>query len=644
MRQNEWLISGIVVCGLLQPMTVSAESASVPAWAYESLQQLVDEGYADMPAKDIRSCSREELAQLTAQAMKNMERNQREKISKGDGKSDLKNLSDEIRWAPSQTVNDSPAYERAERQAKRDTEMLVRYSILGNNQMDEMKVLKKKEMVSKGKLQSVARDYALNHLGVIQGKEQNIDSGNQAKRIAAYSRGASMVVNDEVQVRFAQEQEKNIRREYLQSKIEADKFDRKLAKCSGTDEKGKLDREALSVKALAAHEHSQKLSKALIQARLRTLYWKQNYSYTLARQQGLISDAASTSDTTTDKDLKKMDASAIASKLRAEFVDELAADGYIDDEAAELQLYSNTSIEKVPINRWHVNGEARIDFGHSTGEESIGDRMRIRAMLYPDYTIDDHWHFKSVIEAIKVLSGQGGKDDGNAALKRYYLEGNIGVLKADIGYFSSAMAEGNVYDSGFKGIRLSTGTPIRYQMEFGTLSDIHRAYNFTASYNENGGGWDAGYYNFSQINGTQRSIYMGNWRKQMGDFNFGAMLLYGRDSVAGNGSGYVLTLSHGREIDDWRARNVAYWLKYYHQPSATYVEHTMNGMADYMNYDATPSGYMPRGGFRGWGMGYEYTLRENLVVGLQYYSLRDLDTHKISNTIWSFLSFYFGDD
>ena len=98
MRQNEWVIPGILLCGLLQPATVFAESAAVPSWAYESLQQLVDEGYADMPAKDIRSCSREELAQLTAQALKNTERHQRETVSEGAGKTDLKNLSDEIIW------------------------------------------------------------------------------------------------------------------------------------------------------------------------------------------------------------------------------------------------------------------------------------------------------------------------------------------------------------------------------------------------------------------------------------------------------------------------------------------------------------------------------------------------------------------
>ena len=106
-----------------------------------------------------------------------------------------------------------------------------------------------------------------------------------------------------------------------------------------------------------------------------------------------------------------------------------------------------------------------------------------------------------------------------------------------------------------------------------------------------------------------------------------------------SGNGFVWTLSCGRE-DSWRPGAQMGYLKYYYQPRATYVEHTMNGMADYMSYDA--SGLGPRrGGFRGWGAGLSYTLQKDLMLGLEYYDLFDLDTKRRSRTVWASLTGYF---
>ena len=66
----------------------------------------------------------------------------------------------------------------------------------------------------------------------------------------------------------------------------------------------------------------------------------------------------------------------------------------------------------------------------------------------------------------------------------------------------------------------------------------------------------------------------------------------------------------------------------------------MNGMADYMNYDASRSGPL-RGGFRGWGAGWSYTVKKNLLFSLEYYDLQDLTTRERSRTIWGALTGYF---
>lgn len=572
MRQNEWVIPGILLCGLLQPATVFAESAAVPLWAYESLQQLVDEGYADMPTKDIRSCSREELAQLAAQALKNIDKIQQGTLADEYGRVTRLALNDEVQLKLSreQERETRNIYQSSESRAKSDTELLVRRSMKGVNRLEVMDPLKETATKSQGRLELAARSYA------------------QARaRTIRWERAYSRILERQQNIYGAM------------TGMSTDSLVQKKAKGLMRDVPGQ---------------------QAVSTSRLMTGC---DVSMSVAPTSLVSSDAQSRVD-----------------QLRAEFLNELTTNGYTDDEAAERQLYSNAPIKDITSPRLKVDGEVRIDSGHSTSSEGIGDRTRIRARVYPDYDIDGNWHAKGMVEAEKTLSGKQSNNDSKVRLDRYYLEGNVGTVKVDAGAFGSNMAEGNIYDSRFKGFRLATGTPVKYQWEFGTLDNVHRVYDLTASYDEQANGWDGGYYHFNNINGTQRNIYMANWRHRMSFFNFGAMMLHGRDDVAGNGTGYVFTLSHGVE-DSWKPRNISYWLKYYRQPSATYVEHTMNGPADYMNYDATPAGYRYRGGFRGWELGYGYNISKDLSMELQYYSLWDLATNVHSNMIWGALTAYF---
>lgn len=324
------------------------------------------------------------------------------------------------------------------------------------------------------------------------------------------------------------------------------------------------------------------------------------------------------------------------SRLRAEFLSRCLSLKYLDEEAAEEELFSSQPVQEPFGKRFKIEGEVRLDSGHSTGEEGIGNRTRLRVRLYPDYNIDNNWHARGMLEYERTLSGREGSEDGKLRLARYYLEGNIGEVKTRAGVFGSYMAEGNIYDSKFKGVHFETGSPVRYAFEYGSMDAAKRAYNLTASYKGDGYKVEGGYYNFSDVHGATRQIYMGNYRKPLGAFDFGAMLLYGRDAKAGNGAGYVLSLSRGFK-ESWRAGNLAYWLKYYRQPSATYISHTMNGMADFMSSDALPT----RGGFRGIGIGGNYTINPNLYFALEYYWLQDLATGIYSNTIWGALTGYF---
>ena len=325
-----------------------------------------------------------------------------------------------------------------------------------------------------------------------------------------------------------------------------------------------------------------------------------------------------------------------AMRLRAAFAEDLALMGYADEENAEQQLYSSVLLPEKPEPRLKVDAEVRADASRSGGIERGDSRARLRLRVFPDYDIDGNWHAAGMIEYEKYLNG--GTDDGKLRLDRYYLTGRSGVFDTTVGVFSADFAEGNIYDSKFRGLRLSVGNPVRYTLHYGKIERAHEVTALSASYDTPFYGVDAGMYRFDKINGAARNIYMGNFRAPLGDFDFGAMLLHGTDHRAGNGTGYVLTLA--KKGDGWRPGSMSYWLKYYRQPSATYVSHTMNGMADYMSYDATGDGPR-RGGFRGWGAGLSYTLQKDLMFGLEYYDLFDLDTARRSRTVWASLTGYF---
>ena len=320
-----------------------------------------------------------------------------------------------------------------------------------------------------------------------------------------------------------------------------------------------------------------------------------------------------------------------AARLRTEFAKELEAEGFFDEEAAKKQAEKTLPPRAIQKPRFKLDGAARFDAGQHNGPQSIGSRSRLRLRLYPDYNIDNNWHLLGMVEMEKILHGKRGSKDGNPVLDRYYLEGFTGITLWDIGAFGSTMAEGNIYDSKFTGIRARVGDPVEYTFEAGETRPAHRAYNFKASYHTADRQlFEGGFYYFSPVyEGNSRHIYMLNYRRPIGVLDFGAMYLRGDGrGPADNGNGFILSLSMGKE-SSWRPGAQMGYLKYYHQPASTYVEHTMNGMADYMH------------GFRGWGLGYSYTLAKDWMLNIEVDRLQDLMTHDYNNTIWGSITYFF---
>lgn len=313
-------------------------------------------------------------------------------------------------------------------------------------------------------------------------------------------------------------------------------------------------------------------------------------------------------------------------RRRVEYADELSAIGYFDRESSYMQASTEVKASKPPEKRFKIDGEARVDYGAHSGYKSISDRSRARVRIYGNYNIDDNWHFISMLENEKILSGKG--EDSWMDIDRWYLTGKVGSTQVDAGAFGSFLAEGNIYDSRFTGVRISGKEPFSYMAEAGTIKQAGFAAAAEASTTHDIYTLGAGLYRFDLKDRGERNIYMLNVHRPLGGlFDLGLMGLLGEDERTSE-KGYVVSLTRGKE-NTWQRGNAYYFLKYYHQPYTTYVLHTMNGLADYMD------------GFEGIGAGIHYTVKPDWLLQAEYYNLKDLEEGGRNHTFWLALSYYF---
>lgn len=313
-------------------------------------------------------------------------------------------------------------------------------------------------------------------------------------------------------------------------------------------------------------------------------------------------------------------------RRRVEYADELSAIGYFDRESSYMQAFTEVKVPKLSDKRFKIDGEARVDYGAHSGYKSISDRSHARVRIYGDYNIDDNWHFISMLENEKILSGKG--EDSWMDIDRWYLTGKVGRARVDAGAFGSFLAEGNIYDSRFTGVRVSGKEPFSYMAEAGTIKHAGFAAAAEASTTHDIYTLGAGLYRFDLKDRGERNIYMLNVHRPLGGlYDLGLMGLLGEDESRSE-KGYVVSLTRGKE-NTWRRGNAYYFLKYYHQPYTTYVSHTMNGLADYMD------------GFEGIGAGIYYTVKPDWLLQAEYYNLKDLEESGRNHTFWLALSYYF---
>ena len=182
------------------------------------------------------------------------------------------------------------------------------------------------------------------------------------------------------------------------------------------------------------------------------------------------------------------------SRKQAEYAEELADLGYYEEKRAQDLAVLETPEPAVDLSkRFKIDGELRIDNNDTSNHHAVDperkriqfpdDRLRLRARIYMDYNLDNNWHAIGMLESEKALHGDDSMN-GTIDLDRYYLKGAVGKVMVMAGAFGKTLAEGNIYDSRFKGIQVAYGDhhPWYYEGAFGKVNEADEVTALTAIY------------------------------------------------------------------------------------------------------------------------------------------------------------------
>ena len=278
-------------------------------------------------------------------------------------------------------------------------------------------------------------------------------------------------------------------------------------------------------------------------------------------------------------------------------------------------------------NKVRIDGNLRYYYATNRGNAVWGkDTSTARIRVGFDAKMSQDWRLNGMVEGTKGLVNYS---DGTSF--RLNAVGKLGASLLRVGSFGYYMAEGNIYDSQFVGGRFDFGKPVKYTFSYGNTDYTQQTFVATARHDDLDYNIEAGLYNY-QFNDTTQGYNTiltlgGNYK--FSNFSLGAMILNAsRKDLLGNGFGYVLSFNYGN-IREYRPGTYNIWAKYYSQPQYTYIAPTMNGVGGQMQ------------GFRGYGIGVDYTLVKNIILGTEYYDLTDIVTGEKGQTWWTHVSYYF---
>ena len=337
---------------------------------------------------------------------------------------------------------------------------------------------------------------------------------------------------------------------------------------------------------------------------------------------------------------KAMAKGANVDRLAAEFADELDSLGV---RVAALEKKSDNV---------KITGEARFRYADSKGKGNVADSYvgDLRSRIWITGQVNDEWSYTGMVQNIQDFAGNY-KVDEKTDFQRAYVQGKLGGMAVTAGRYNAFFADGNIYDNRADGVELSYGDKVKLSLAAGKATDeITKLYVLegTTGGNYAGGALSAdfgavnataGYYNFKDIlqkdSGIDNAIWFVGAGTSFGDFGLNAMYLKGDASYQGHDldglddDGYTVGLTW-KGAEAAKAGSYGLFANYYDLGGQTYIAHT----TDADTFDGE--------GFKGYGVGANYTVAKNMVFTAAYYDTKSkLNSSDKDKIIWTDLTFTF---
>ena len=335
---------------------------------------------------------------------------------------------------------------------------------------------------------------------------------------------------------------------------------------------------------------------------------------------------------------KAMAKGANVDKLAAEFAEEL------DNLGVRV-----AKLEKKADNV-KVAGEVRYHYMSTDSEFE----HQLRSRIFINGQINEDWSYTGMLQNIQDFKNNTG--DEGTSFKHAFVEGKLGGVAVKAGRYDAFFADGNIYDTEADGLELSYGDKVKLTGFVGkgtdaetelagkTIDSTYGKYlgaEISAELNDVNA--KIGYFKYKDMfensaegKGMDNKILYVGADYTVGDVNVAAMYLKGDTNSKyeqkfgkADDDGVVVTVSYkgaeAEEVGSW-----GLFATYYNQGGQTYVAHT------------TDANTFDNNGFKGYGIGANYTFAKNMVGTVVYYDTENkLDSKEDDQRLWADLTFTF---
>ena len=335
---------------------------------------------------------------------------------------------------------------------------------------------------------------------------------------------------------------------------------------------------------------------------------------------------------------KAMAKGANVDKLAAEFADEL------DNLGVRV-----ANLEKKADNV-KITGETRLRYW--SYDASDADKTQLRSRIWIKGQVNEDWTYTGMLENIQKIAGEGSRGgDEDTSFQRAYVNGKIGGVKVQAGRYQFAdFNEAMIYDDRMDGVQLSYGKDVNLTVGFGKGSDTTKS----AKYDNNAedmyyaqlgtkiGVVDAkvGFYKFEDqavLEDDNELWTVGFGLPVAKDLKLtGTYYMSDYDTNDVDDDGYIVGLSY-KGAKAATAGTWGVWAKYYDMARGTYVAPTFEANNAFKKNDDE----LQAEGFKGYGIGVDYTVAKNMVASVKYYDLEGKEGSEDDKTLYAQLNVTF---